>query len=145
MQIRKGPQKALIALAHHMITIVFNVLKRGEEYVELGGDYFDRSNKPKVVSRLVARLAKLGFSVELRPIDPDAPEAHEPVLNEAVHLTVGEPREQPKSPAEDRSPETTKPKGRPCKCIERGILCKHGRGQSPNVNKAQGLTVAEFS
>ena len=73
MQIRKGPQKALIALAHHMITIVFNVLSRGEEYVEMGGDYFDRRNKPKVVSRLVTRLTKLGYYVSLQPIEADSP------------------------------------------------------------------------
>jgi hypothetical protein len=141
MQVRKGPQKALIALAHHMITVVFNVLVRGEEYVELGGDYFDRSNKPKVVSRLVARLAKLGFSVDLRPIDPDAPEAAEPVLKEAVPLAT----EQLTSPLKDSEPATPKRKGRPCKCIERGVVCKHRIGQHPNVNKVQVPTVAEFS
>jgi transposase len=141
MQVRKGPQKALIALAHHMITVVFNVLVRGEEYVELGGDYFDRSNKPKVVSRLVARLAKLGFSVDLRPIDPDAPEAAEPVLKEAVPLAT----EQLTSPLKDSEPATPNRKGRPCKCIERGVVCKHRIGQHPNVNKVQVPTVAEFS
>jgi transposase len=72
MQVRKGPQKALLALAHHMITIVFNVLVREEEYVELGGNYFDRSNKPKVVSRLVARLTKLGYQVKLEPVEAEA-------------------------------------------------------------------------
>lgn len=145
MQVRKGPQKALIALAHHMITIVFNVLLRGEEYVELGGDYFDRSNKPKVVSRLVARLTKLGFSVDLRPLDPDEPEPGEPVLKEAVQLGDGESREQLMYPVEGSRPGTPKRKGRPCKCIERGILCKHGKGQNPNVNKVQAPTTAEFS
>lgn len=66
--------EALIALAHHMITIVFNVLVRGAEHVELGGDYFDRSNRPKVVSRLVTRLTKLGYYVNLQPVDSEPSE-----------------------------------------------------------------------
>ena len=36
------------------------MLSRGEEYRELGSDYFDRQNKPKVVNRLVQRLTRLG-------------------------------------------------------------------------------------
>ena len=56
MSIRKGAPKAVIALAHHMITVVHQVLSRKEEYVELGGDYYDQRNKPKTAARLMARL-----------------------------------------------------------------------------------------
>ena len=35
IQMRKGAPKAVMALAHHMIAIVYNTLARGEEYVEL--------------------------------------------------------------------------------------------------------------
>ncbi len=34
-----------MALAHYIITIVYDVLTRQEEYVELGGDYYDRCNQ----------------------------------------------------------------------------------------------------
>ena len=71
MKIRKGEPKAVLALAHHMIVIAFNILKRGEEYVELGADHFDRRNKPKTVSRLVQRLTRLGYHVTLNPIPSD--------------------------------------------------------------------------
>jgi transposase len=73
IMVRKGASKAAMALAHHLITIVYNVLARREEYVELGGDYYDQQNKPKVVSRLVSRLRKLGYTVDLTPIDPSEP------------------------------------------------------------------------
>ena len=56
-----------MALAHHLIAIVYNVLKRGEEYVEIGGDFYDRRNKSKTVSRMVARLERLGYEVTLTP------------------------------------------------------------------------------
>src|SRR5438045_6571346 len=69
LMVRKGAQKTVMALAHHLITIVYNVLARGEEYVELGGDYYDQRNKPKTVSRLVARLMKLGYYMDLKPVE----------------------------------------------------------------------------
>ena len=70
LQARKGPQKAVMALAHHLLAIAYNVLKRGEKYVEIGGDFYDRRNKSKVVSRMVSRLAKLGYQVTLTPTEP---------------------------------------------------------------------------
>jgi transposase len=60
MSIRKGSPKAVMALAHHMMTVVRQVLSRKAEYVELGGDYYDRRNKPKTVARLTGRLARIG-------------------------------------------------------------------------------------
>src|ERR1700730_13174681 len=73
MSIRKGAPKAVIALAHHMITVVHQVLSRKEEYVELGGDYYDQRNKPKTAARLMARLEKLGYQVEVKVIRDAAP------------------------------------------------------------------------
>jgi len=134
MMVRKGAQKAAMALAHHMITIVYNVLARGEEYVELGGDYYDRQNKPKVVSRLVARLMKLGYYVDLKPVEPYEPP---PVVEFA------EPgAESVSSPsglwaAADSPVVNAKRRGRPCKCAERGIICKHAT--SGEVNSTSEL------
>ncbi len=36
MCIRKGAPKAVMALAHHMLVVVYQVLSRSEEYVEFG-------------------------------------------------------------------------------------------------------------
>ena len=77
MRIRKGEPKAIIALAHHMITIVYNILARGESYVEVGGDYYERRNKVKVVNRMVQRLNRLGYQVDLTPVEPDESEPQE--------------------------------------------------------------------
>src|SRR6266568_9244283 len=88
IMVRKGAQKAVMALAHHLITIVYNVLARSEEYVELGSDYYDRRNKPKAVSRLVERLLKLGYYVDLKPVNEELPD--EVVL-------IADPRVEPES------------------------------------------------
>jgi hypothetical protein len=81
IQVRKGAQTAVMALAHHLITIVYNVLARGEEYVEPGGDCEDQKNKPKVVSRLVARLTKLGYYVELKSVNAESSQELSPAWN----------------------------------------------------------------
>src|SRR5207247_1495266 len=52
MAIRKGAPKAVMALAHHMLVVVHQVLSSQEEYVEYGADYYDQRDKSKTVSRL---------------------------------------------------------------------------------------------
>ena len=59
-----------MAPAHHMITVIYQILSRSEVYIELGGDYYDLRNKTKVVARLVQRLSRLGYYAELRLIGP---------------------------------------------------------------------------
>ena len=127
MQIRKGAPKAVMALAHHMITVVYNVLARGEEYVELGGDYYDQRNKPKVVSRLVSRLIKLGYYVDLKPVEPEPVSIPLESADGSITEAAGSPS-VPDSPAMSRK----KRKGRPCQCAERGIICKHGTDEQVN-------------
>ena len=167
LQARKGPQKAVMALAHHLVAIAYNVLKRGEEYVEIGGDFYDRRNKSKVVSRMVSRLAKLGYQVTLTPTEPselasDKPSS-EPTsqisLESEFHadLVGEEPTPEPTAPA-SVSPEVTVElsapditsvrrlkRGRPCKCAERGIPCKHQVGLRLNSFETQGVERGKFS
>jgi transposase len=171
LQVRKGAPKAVMALAHHMIAIVYNVLKRNEEYVELGGDYYDQQSKPKVVSRLVKRLTRLGYAVSLEPVQPAAAPT---VAGSLPVLAATEPpvRSAPSSdsfpaplaqsvsnPVPARQPgETLKPpiptdnpvavarkRGRPCLCEARGIICKHRRGLTPNSLKGFTVTEGTFS
>jgi transposase len=138
MSIRKGAPKAIIALAHHMITVVHQVLSRKEEYVELGGDYYDQRNKPKTAARLMARLEKLGYQVEVKVIRDTAPAE---CAAEAAHAEADSGgkalREEPERPK--------RRKGRPCKCIERGIICKHGTSFGPTPLIQQALPAERFS
>lgn len=64
---RRGRRRALVALAHTLLTIVYYVLKRQEPYRELGGNYFDERDRTSVERRLVRRLQKLGYNVTLQP------------------------------------------------------------------------------
>lgn len=64
---RRGKKRALIALAHTMLTIVYHMLKEGTSYSELGADYFDRRNSEQLTRQLVHRLESLGHKVHLEP------------------------------------------------------------------------------
>ena len=59
--------KAIIVVAHAMITITWHVLATGRPYEELGADYFTRRLDPgRETRRLIARLEALGHHVTLQ-------------------------------------------------------------------------------
>ena len=133
----------------------------------IGGDFYDRRNKSKLVSRMVSRLGKLGYQVTLTPTEPselasDKPSS-EPTsqisLESEFHadLVGEEPTPVPTAPAsvsseftvEISAPDITlvrrRKRGRPCKCAERGIPCKHQVGLRLNSFETQGVERGKFS
>ena len=63
----RGWSKAIVAVAHKVLVIAYEMLKTGQEYRELGGDYFDKLNPGRTTRRLTARLQRMGYSVTLTP------------------------------------------------------------------------------
>jgi transposase len=64
---RRGKKRALVAVAHSILTAAYHMACRRETYQELGSTYFDEYKKADVVSRLSRRLEKLGYDVALTP------------------------------------------------------------------------------
>jgi transposase len=64
---RKGKRRAVMAVAHSLLVIVYHVLKEQKPYEELGSDYFDRLDTQQTQRYLVRRLEQLGYTVELAP------------------------------------------------------------------------------
>lgn len=65
---QKNENKAIFALAHTLIVIIWHVLAEGCDYAELGGDYFDKRNSAAARQQyLVRELQKLGHIVTLQP------------------------------------------------------------------------------
>lgn len=63
---RRGTKRALVAVGHRLLAVIFAVLKHGETYRELGADYLDRAaDRERLKARLVKRLEKLGVKVTL--------------------------------------------------------------------------------
>jgi transposase len=63
---RRGPKKAVCAVAASILTAAYHMLKDGTLYEDLGAAHFDRRRPDAQARRLVKRLAELGFSVELK-------------------------------------------------------------------------------
>ena len=64
---RRGPKKAILAVAASMLTAAYHMLNHGVDYRDLGADHFDRRDKTKLANRLIRRLHDLGLEVDIRP------------------------------------------------------------------------------
>ena len=65
---RRGKKRAIVAIGHTMLKIVYHMLKHKVSYHDLGNDYFDRLNSESLKRHLVKRLEKLGHKVTLEPL-----------------------------------------------------------------------------
>jgi transposase len=68
LRARRGPKKAIVAVAASMLTAIYYILRDGVEYHELGGQYFERLDRTKATHRLVKRLRDLGYHVQLEEV-----------------------------------------------------------------------------
>ncbi len=64
---RMDKYRAMVAVAHRILLIVYHVLK-GEDFKELGADYQDAHRRERLERGLVRRLEKLGYEVNLQPV-----------------------------------------------------------------------------
>ena len=67
LRARRGPKKAILAVASSMLTCAYHMLKNGVEYRDLGADHFARRDREKIIQRLVRRINDLGCDVQLLP------------------------------------------------------------------------------
>jgi transposase len=70
---RLGTQKALVAVMHHLLVVIYSVLRDLRPYQELGPDYYQPGDPQRRQRQAVRRLEQLGFSVTLTPKDAAAP------------------------------------------------------------------------
>ena len=69
---RMGKKKALVAVGHTILVIVWHLLKKKTSYQELGGDYFDRRYKEQQKKRLIRQLESLGLKVTIEELEQAA-------------------------------------------------------------------------
>jgi transposase len=65
---RMGKKKALIAVGHSILVIIYHILSKRVGYQDLGEDYFDRHNTDVQRRRLIRRLESLGLKVTAEEI-----------------------------------------------------------------------------
>lgn len=69
---RLGRKKALVAIAHSLLVIIFHVLLSDQTYTELGGDYFDRHHVEQQRDYYLRRLQMLGLKVTVEELSKAA-------------------------------------------------------------------------
>lgn len=69
---RRGPKKAICAVAASILTTVYHMLRDGTFYHDLGPDHFDRATAEVQANRLARRIANLGFACTLTPVPQEA-------------------------------------------------------------------------
>ena len=65
---KAAKKKAIVAIAHTLILIIWHVLTEGDPYTDLGADFYTRRIDPQhETRRLIARLAELGHKITVDP------------------------------------------------------------------------------
>ena len=72
LKARRGPKKAIIAVAASILTAIYHMLKDGTLYQDLGSNHFQSRTKSQQTKRLIKRLADLGYDVALTPLPTNA-------------------------------------------------------------------------
>lgn len=62
---RRGEKKAVVATAAKLLRIVYALLESGDEYRDLGPELLTEQEKARQAARLLKRLDKLGYQVNL--------------------------------------------------------------------------------
>src|SRR3954449_13062321 len=66
---RRGPKKAVCAVAASILTAAYHMLRDGTFYQDLGPDHLRRATPEAQVSRLARQITKLGFTCTIAPAD----------------------------------------------------------------------------
>jgi transposase len=69
---RKGKKKALVAVAHSLLMIAYEVIKEKTPYREMGGDYFEKRDLEKKRKKLIKQLEAMGLKVTVEELEDAA-------------------------------------------------------------------------
>jgi transposase len=64
---RRGKKKAIVAVAHSILRIVWHLLDHDCDYVDLGSRYLEERDRQQIERRLIRRLEGFGYTVKLEP------------------------------------------------------------------------------
>ena len=66
---KRGKKKAIVATGHTMLVIIYHMIKNRKAYMELGHEYYNTIDKAIYATKMVKRLQKLGYKVELTEME----------------------------------------------------------------------------
>lgn len=65
---RRGKKRAMLAVAHSLLVVIYHLLKDGTLYQDLGARYFDQRDRELIERRAVRSLERLGYRVALEEV-----------------------------------------------------------------------------
>ncbi|BAF60884.1 transposase and inactivated derivatives [Pelotomaculum thermopropionicum SI] len=65
---RRGANRAAVAVAHSILTIVYYMLKQKQRYIELGPAYYEERKRETVIRQSIKKLESLGYKVTVELI-----------------------------------------------------------------------------
>jgi len=68
LKARRGPKKAIVAVAASMLTAAYYMIRNGLEYQDLGSDYYIKRDSERVAQRLAKRIQRLGYDVKISKV-----------------------------------------------------------------------------
>ena len=60
---RRGSKKAIVAIAHRISKAIFNIIKNGETFKDLGEDYLSAKTRQRVINNIKKRAEQLGYEL----------------------------------------------------------------------------------
>jgi hypothetical protein len=64
---KRGPKKAIRAVAASILTAVYHMLREGTLYQDPGADHFQRDAPEAHATRLARQIARFGFNCTITP------------------------------------------------------------------------------
>ncbi len=61
LKVRRGPKKAIVAIAHRISKAIYNIIKHGATFKDLGEDYLENKSKDRALSNMKNRANLLGY------------------------------------------------------------------------------------
>ena len=66
LRARRGPMKAVVAVAATILTAAYHILRDGVDYHDLGPDHFVEHDRSRTVERLTRRIRDLGYEITIK-------------------------------------------------------------------------------
>ena len=64
---RLGKKKAVVAVSHSVLVLIYHLVQEKRPYMDLGADYFDKLDTARIERHHIHRLDQLGYTVTLTP------------------------------------------------------------------------------
>lgn len=65
---RRGRNKAIVAVAHRILTAIYHILTKHQPFQDLGASYLDEPRQQHLLQRMSERIQQLGYQVNLQPV-----------------------------------------------------------------------------